>query len=167
MTIQLFPIAPSQKIRRNLREAELIEAIIRRDEGRLAASGAVVVETGQHTGRSAEDKYIVRDRETDQAIWWDNAKAMTPEQFDRLLGDFIAFAAHKEIYVEDLFAGADAGHRLNTRIVTEYAWHSLFIRHLLRRPESSELESFVPEFTVVDLPSFRAAPLYHGRERKP
>jgi phosphoenolpyruvate carboxykinase (ATP) len=162
MTIQLFPIAPSQKIRRNLREAELIEAIIRRDEGRLAASGAVVVETGQHTGRSAEDKYIVRDRETDQAIWWDNAKAMTPEQFDRLLSDFIAFAAHKEIYVEDLFAGADAGHRLNTRIVTEYAWHSLFIRHLLRRPEASELESFVPEFTVVDLPSFRAAPLYHG-----
>jgi phosphoenolpyruvate carboxykinase (ATP) len=61
MTIQLFSIAPGQKIRRNMREAELIEAIIRRDEGRLAASGAVVVETGQHTGRSAEDKYIVRD----------------------------------------------------------------------------------------------------------
>lgn len=145
-----------------MREAELIEAIIRRDEGRLAASGAVVVETGQHTGRSAEDKYVVRDRETDQAIWWDNAKAMSEEQFERLLADFIAFARHKEIFVEDLFAGADAEHRLNTRIVTEYAWHSLFIRHLLRRPETSELESFVPEFTVVDLPSFRAAPLYHG-----
>jgi len=145
-----------------MREAELIEAIIRRDEGRLAASGAVVVETGQHTGRSAEDKYIVRDRETDQAIWWDNAKAMSEEQFERLLADFIAFARHKEIFVEDLFAGADAGHRLNTRIVTEYAWHALFIRHLLRRPAASELDSFVPEFTVVDLPSFRAAPLYHG-----
>ena len=145
-----------------MREAELIEAVIRRDEGRLAASGAVVVETGQHTGRSAEDKYVVRDRETDQAIWWDNAKAMSEEQFERLLADFIAFARHKEIFVEDLFAGADAEHRLNTRIVTEYAWHSLFIRHLLRRPEASELESFVPEFTVVDLPSFRAAPLYHG-----
>jgi len=145
-----------------MREAELIEAIIRRDEGRLAASGAVVVETGQHTGRSAEDKYIVRDRETDQAIWWDNAKAMSEEQFERMLADFIAFARHKEIFVEDLFAGADAEHRLNTRIVSEYAWHALFIRHLLRRPEASELESFVPEFTVVDLPSFRAAPLYHG-----
>jgi phosphoenolpyruvate carboxykinase (ATP) len=162
MTIQLFSIAPGQKIRRNMREAELIEAIIRRDEGRLAASGAVVVETGQHTGRSAEDKYIVRDSETDQAIWWDNAKAMTEEQFERLLADFIAFARHKEIFVEDLFAGADAEHRLNTRIVTEYAWHALFIRHLLRRPDATELENFVSEFTVVDLPSFRAAPLYHG-----
>jgi phosphoenolpyruvate carboxykinase (ATP) len=162
MTIQLFPITPSQKIRRNLREAELVEHVIRREEGRLAASGAVVVETGQHTGRSAEDKYIVRDPETETAIWWDNAKAMTEEQFERLLADFISFASHKDIYVEDLFAGADPTHRLNTRIVTEYAWHALFIRHLLRRPEAPELESFVPEFTVVDLPSFRAAPLYHG-----
>jgi phosphoenolpyruvate carboxykinase (ATP) len=162
MTIQLFPIAPSQRIRRNLREAELIEHVIVRREGRLAASGAVVVETGQHTGRSAEDKYIVRDHETEQSIWWDSAKEMSDEQFERLLADFIAFASRKEIFVEDLFAGADPEHRLNTRIVTEYAWHSLFIRHLLRRPDASELESFVPEFTVVDLPSFRAAPLYHG-----
>lgn len=162
MTIQLFPIAPNPKIRRNLLEAELIEAVIRRDEGRLAASGAVVVETGQHTGRSAEDKYIVRDAKTDSAIWWDNAKAISEEHFDRLLADFIAFARHKEIFVEDLFAGADADHRLNTRVVSEYAWHALFIRHLLRRPGADELDSFVPEFTVVDLPSFRAAPLYHG-----
>ncbi len=68
----------------------------------------------------------------------------------------------KNFIVEDLFAGADAAHRLNTRVVTEFAWHALFIRHLLRRPEIAELDSFVPEFTVVDLPSFRAAPLYHG-----
>jgi phosphoenolpyruvate carboxykinase (ATP) len=159
---ELFPTQPSQKVRRNLREAELMEFIIRRGEGRLAQSGAIAVETGQHTGRSAEDKYIVRDAETDGAIWWDNAKEMSDEQFDRLLADFIAFARHKEIFVQDLYAGADAAHRLNTRIVTEHAWQSLFIRHLLRRPEASELEGFVPQFTVVDLPSFRAAPLYHG-----
>lgn len=159
---ELFPTLPSQKVRRNLREAELMEFIIRRGEGRLAASGAIGVETGQHTGRSAEDKYIVRDDQTDDAIWWDNAKEMSEEQFDRLLADFVGFARHKELFVQDLYAGADAEHRLNTRVVTEHAWQSLFIRHLLRRPEASELENFLPEFTVVDLPSFRAAPLYHG-----
>lgn len=159
---ELFPTLPSQKVRRNLREAELMEFIIRRGEGRLAASGAVGVETGQHTGRSAEDKYIVRDDQTDNAIWWDNAKEMSEEQFDRLLADFVGFARHKELFVQDLYAGADAEHRLNTRVVTEHAWQSLFIRHLLRRPEPSELENFLPDFTVVDLPSFRAAPLYHG-----
>jgi phosphoenolpyruvate carboxykinase (ATP) len=160
--IELFPTVPTQKVRRNLREAELVEFIVRRSEGRLANSGAVVVETGQHTGRSAEDKYIVRDDQTENAIWWDNAKEMSEEQFDRLLADFIGFARHKEIFVQDLYAGADAEHRLNTRIVTESAWQSLFIRHLLRRPDASELSDFEPEFTVVDLPSFRAAPLYHG-----
>lgn len=160
--IELFPTLPSQKVRRNLREAELMEFIVRRSEGRLAATGAIGVETGQHTGRSAEDKYIVRDDETDGAIWWDNAKEMSEEQFERLLADFISFARHKELFVQDLYAGADAEHRLNTRVVTEYAWQSLFIRHLLRRPEAHELEDFAPEFTVVDLPNFRAAPLYHG-----
>lgn len=162
MTTQLFPLETSSKISRNLNASELIEVAVRRGEGKLAASGAFAVETGQHTGRSADDKFIVRDAGSERQIWWDNAKPMTEEQFDRLLADFIAFAKHKELFVQDLFAGADAGHRLNTRIVTEYAWHALFIRHLLRRPELSELQGFVPEFTVVNLPGFRAAPLYHG-----
>ncbi len=159
---ELFPTQPSQKVRRNLREAELMEFIIRRGEGRLVQSGAIAVETGQHTGRSAEDKYIVRDANTNSVIWWDNAKEMSEEQFDRLLADFISFARHKEIFVQDLYAGADKAHRLNTRVVTEHAWQSLFIRHLLRRPEADELDDFLPEFTVVDLPSFRAAPRDHG-----
>jgi len=159
---ELFPTLALHRVRHNLLEAELVEYVVRRGEGKLAATGAIVVETGQHTGRSAQDKYIVRDDETDGAIWWENAHEMTDEQFDRLLADFISFARHKEIFVQDLFAGAEKEHRLNTRIVTEHAWQSLFIRNLLRRPERSELESFVPEFTVVDLPSFRAAPLYHG-----
>jgi phosphoenolpyruvate carboxykinase (ATP) len=162
MPLQLFPLETSAKIRRNLLEAELMEVAIRRGEGRLAASGAFVVETGQHTGRSAQDKYVVRDAETEDAICWDNSKPMTDEQFDRLLADFVSFARHKEVFVQDLYAGADLMHRLNTRIVTEYAWHALFIRHLLRRPAADELPGFVPEFTVVNLPSFRAAPLYHG-----
>ncbi len=159
---ELFPALSSQRVRHNLLEAELVECVIRRGEGRLAATGAIVVETGQHTGRSAQDKYIVRDAETEGAIWWDNARPMDEEEFDRLLADFISFARHKDLFVQDLFAGAQREHRLNTRVVTEHAWQSLFIRNLLRRPEASELASFVPDFTVVALPSFRAAPLYHG-----
>lgn len=162
MTHDPFPLADSTKIRRNLSAPELIEIAIKRGEGRLTDAGALAVETGQHTGRSAEDKFIVRDALTDETVWWDNAKDMSAENFDRLLADFVTFAKHKDLFVQDLFAGADIEHRLNTRIVTEYAWHSLFIRHLLRRPEASELDGFQPEFTVIDLPSFRAAPMYHG-----
>ena len=162
MTLQLFPLETSPKIRRNTLEAELMEIAIKRGEGKLSATGAFAVETGQHTGRSAQDKYVVRDAGTANSIWWDNSKEMSEEQFDRLLADFVAFARHKELFVQDLYAGADKTHRLNTRVVTEYAWHALFIRHLLRRPAADELAGFVPEFTVVNLPSYRAAPLYHG-----
>ena len=157
-----FPIEAARDLHSNLREADLVELAIRRNEGRLASTGALVVETGQHTGRSAQDKYVVRDAESESQIWWDNSKPMTEEQFDRLYADFVSFAKHKDLFVQDLYAGADLGHRLPCRIVTEYAWHALFIRHLLRRPEQAELAGFAPEFTVVNLPSFRAAPEHIG-----
>ena len=147
---------------RNNAPAELVEHALRRNEGRLASTGAFVVETGQHTGRSAQDKYVVRDAGTADAIWWDNSKSMTIEQFDRLHHDFMELARKKQLFVQDLFAGADPTHRLPTRIICEYAWHALFIRHLLRRPTREELADFRPEFTVINLPSFRAAPEYHG-----
>ena len=162
MSILSFPIDAARTVHRNLREADLVEFAIRRNEGRLASTGALVAETGQHTGRSAQDKYVVRDAESEGRIWWDNSKAMTEEQFDRLYNDFVAFAKTKELFVQDLFGGADEQHRLPCRIVTELAWHSLFIRHMLRRPSEAELASFAPGFTVVNFPSFRAAPDYHG-----
>jgi phosphoenolpyruvate carboxykinase (ATP) len=109
-----------------------------------------------------QDKYIVRDPSTDGAIWWDNNKAMAPEQFDLLQADFEAHAATRELFVEDLHAGASARHRLNARIFLEYAWHALFIRYLLRQPSAAELAGFEPGFTVVNLPSFRADPKRHG-----
>jgi phosphoenolpyruvate carboxykinase (ATP) len=141
---------------------ELVEDSIRRGEARFAATGALVVETGAHTGRSAQDKFTIRDDATDETVWWDNNKPITRKQFDTLLEDFKAHAATRELYVQDLFAGADAKHRLNTRIFTELAWHAAFIRHLLRRPTAAELVTFRPEFTVVNLPSFRADPARHG-----
>jgi phosphoenolpyruvate carboxykinase (ATP) len=162
MTIELFPLNSSATIKHNTGEAELIELAIRGGEARFASGGALVVDTGAHTGRSAQDKHVVRDPTTEKAVWWDNNKPMTPEQFDVLLSDFREHAKSRELYVQDLFAGADPAQRLNARIFVEYAWHALFIRHLLRRPEASELAGFTPQFTVVNLPSFRADPKRHG-----
>jgi phosphoenolpyruvate carboxykinase (ATP) len=149
-------------VRYNFGAALLYEEAIRRGEARLTAHGALVAETGQHTGRSPKDKFVVRDETTGPHVWWDNNKAISPAQFDTLLADFRAHAADKDLYVQDLVGGADANLNLTTRVVTELAWHSLFIRNLLIRPEAAELEHFVPDMTIIDLPSFRADPARHG-----
>jgi phosphoenolpyruvate carboxykinase (ATP) len=146
----------------NLTEAALYEEALQRKEARLSAHGALVAATGQHTGRSARDKYIVRDANTDAHVWWDNNRPMSPEHFETLLADFKAHAAGRELFVQDLVGGADETHRLAVRVVNELAWHSLFIRNLLIRPERSALATFEPEMTIIDLPSFRADPARHG-----
>ncbi len=146
----------------NLGPAALLENAVAYGEGRLSKHGAFVVETGEHTGRSAGDKFTVRDAFTEDQIWWDNNKAMTPAHFDALEEAFMSYAQNKELFVQDLYGGADLSHRVKVRVVTELAWHSLFIRHLLIRPEVSELADFAPEFTIVDFPGFRADPKRHG-----
>ena len=95
-------------------------------------------------------------------VWWDNNNAMTVEHFDALLADFIAHAKGKTLFAQDLYGGADPQLRIRARVFTEYAWHSLFIRNLLIRPPVEDLATFVPELTIVDLPSFRADPKRHG-----
>src|SRR5690606_19762119 len=87
---------------------------------------------------------------------------MAPAQFDLLLGDFVAHAADKDLYVQDLIGGADPVHALPVRVITELAWHSLFIRNLLIRPDRAALSQFAPKLTIIDLPSFRADPARHG-----
>ncbi len=151
-----------KSVRSNLQEAELYEISVRRGEGDVAATGALAMRTGAHTGRSAADKFILRDAETEPVIWWDNNKALAPEQFEVLLRDFLAHAASRELFSQDLYAGADPAHRLNARVYTELAWHSLFIRHLLIVPPAEDLPGFEPQFTVISLPSFRADPARHG-----
>jgi phosphoenolpyruvate carboxykinase (ATP) len=162
MTVETFPLSVAATIHHNLQGAALIEAAVLRGEGRVASTGAFVVETGAHTGRSAQDKFTVREAATDGTVWWDNNKSITREQFDALHKDFLAHAKTRELYVQDLFAGADRQHRVNTRVFCELAWHAAFIRSLLRRPEASELVGFAPELTIVNLPSFRADPKRHG-----
>jgi phosphoenolpyruvate carboxykinase (ATP) len=146
----------------NLEAPRLYEEAIRRGEAEIAKGGALVAETGAHTGRSPRDKFIVRDALTDAAIWWDNAHAMTPEHFDRLRADMIDHAKTMDMFAQDLRGGAEPTHRLEVRVFTEYAWHSLFIRNLLIRPRKPEAASFAPDLTILDLPSFRADPARHG-----
>jgi len=147
----------------NLGPAALVEEAIRRGEGVLAKDGPLVVATGKHTGRSAKDKFIVRDAETEANIWWDNNASMTPAHFAALKADFLTALAEKEtLFVQDLHGGSQPEHRVNVRVINELAWHSHFIRTLLVRPAAEELAGFEPEFTIVDLPSFRADPARHG-----
>ncbi len=146
----------------NLIEPALIEAAVRRDEGRLGLGGTFLVSTGKHTGRSPKDKFVVRTPSVEDSIWWENNKPMDPAKFDALHADMLAHMKGKDYFVQDLYAGADPEHRLDVRVVAELAWHGLFIRHLLRRPARAELDSFVPEFTIINCPSFRADPERHG-----
>ena len=140
----------------------LYEFAIRRNEGVLSAGGPLIVTTGEHTGRSARDKHIVLDDETKDTIWWDNNRPISPENFERLHCDMLAHAKGQEIFVQDLYAGSDPDHRLAVRVCTQYAWHSLFIRNLLIEPPREDLESFTPQLTIIDLPSFQADPSLHG-----
>jgi phosphoenolpyruvate carboxykinase (ATP) len=156
-------IATEAELHWNLGTAPLVEQALRRGEGMLAKDGPLVVRTGAHTGRSANDKYIVRDAETENTIWWDNNKAMTSDHFAALKADFLAELAGKDtLFVADLYGGSQPEHRVRVRVINELAWHNLFIRTLLVRPDSADLAGFEPEFTIVDLPSFRADPARHG-----
>jgi phosphoenolpyruvate carboxykinase (ATP) len=147
----------------NLGSAALVEQAVARGEGLLAKDGPLVVETGKHTGRSAKDKFIVRDAETEDTIWWDNNASMNPEHFAALKADFIAALGEKnDLFVADLYGGSQPEHRVRVRVINEFAWHNLFIRTLLVRPEAADLPGFAPEFTIIDLPSFRADPSRHG-----
>jgi len=156
-------IATRAKLHWNLLEAPLIEQAVCRGEGVLAKDGPLVVATGAHTGRSAQDKFIVRDAETESNIWWDNNASMSPQHFAALKADFLACVADKEeLFVQDLYGGSQPEHRVRVRVINELAWHNLFIRTMLVRPEEADLAGFEPEFTIIDLPSFRADPARHG-----
>jgi phosphoenolpyruvate carboxykinase (ATP) len=141
-----------------------VEHAVRRGEGKLAKDGPLVVTTGKHTGRSAKDKFIVRDAETENTVWWGKTnKADDARAFRRAQGRFPRRArAARDLFVQDLYGGSQPEHRVNVRVINELAWHSLFIRTMLVRPERSELDGFAPEYTIIDLPSFRADPERHG-----
>ncbi|MDQ3074577.1 MAG: phosphoenolpyruvate carboxykinase [Pseudomonadota bacterium] len=148
----------------NLTTAPLVELAIERGEGKLAKDGPLVVKTGKYTGRSAQDKFTVRDATTEDTVWWGKSnKPMTPDAFAVLKQDFLAELAKLDtLFVQDLYGGSQPEHRVKVRVINAYAWHSLFIRTMLVRPAATELANFVPEYTIIDLPGFRADPARHG-----
>ena len=152
------------RIEANLGTDALIDTALANGEGKLSKDGALVVETGKHTGRSAKDKFIVRDAETEGTVNWGKVNVpMTPDHFAALKSDFMAALGSKDtLYVADLFGGSQPEHRVKVRVINELAWHNLFIRTLLVRPTAAELADFAPEYTIIDLPSFQADPERHG-----
>lgn len=143
----------------NLSAPALIEHALRRGEAILASNGALVVRTGQYTGRSPRDKFIVARSECETLIDWGAInQRMEPEVFERLFARVTAYLANRPLYVQDCFAGADPRYRISVRVITEYAWHNLFAKQLFIRPSAEELLDFRPSFTVVSAPGFKATP---------
>src|SRR5258706_11392293 len=133
----------------NLSTASLYEEALRRREARVAHLGPLVVRTGEHTGRAPNDKFIVEDPDSKDKIWWGKVnRPMSQEKFDVLYARMMAYLQGKDLFVQDCYAGADKDYRLPVRIVTEYAWHSLFARNMFIHPTAQELASHVPDFTI-------------------
>ncbi len=147
----------------NLSASALIEEAIRRGEGVLSDSGALVVRTGKYTGRSPKDKYIDDNDDVHDEIDWGTVnQAFKPYNFDHLLGRVEAYLQGRDLFVFDGYAGADIDHRLSIRVVTEMAWHSLFAHQLFIRPTDKQLETHKPQFTIINAANFQADPLRDG-----
>ena len=145
----------------NLIEPALVETALARGEGTLGKGGSFLVTTGKFTGRSPKDKHVVKTASVADNIWWENNAEMSEEGFDALYNDMLAHMKGGDYFVQDLVGGADPAHAINVRMVTELAWHGLFIRHLLRRPDREDLEDFTADFTIINCPSFKADPAKH------
>jgi phosphoenolpyruvate carboxykinase (ATP) len=147
----------------NLSVAELYERAIAAGEGTIAAEGPLVVRTGQHTGRSPKDKFVVREPWSEAKVWWGEVNhEISESHYDKLRARLMAHVADKQLYAQDMYIGAHEAHRRSLRVYTETAWASIFARNLFRRPDRADLASFVPNFTIIDVPSFEADPATEG-----
>lgn len=159
----LETLLKNEKVHRNLHSGLLVEHSVRRGEGLLADNGALVAYTGKYTGRTPKDKFTVKDPVTTELVnWGDVNQAFDPEKFDALFERVMGSLRGKELFVQDLYAGADQTYRLPIRVINEYAWHNLFVRALFVRPTNEELKSHRAEFTIVAAPEFQANPQRDG-----
>ena len=147
----------------NLNPAELVEETIIRGEGNLTDTGALAVDTGEFTGRSPKDKFIVHDAITKDTVWWGDVNfKFDSEKFDRLYNRVTAYLSGKEVYVRESYACADPKYRLNIRVVTETPWANLFANNLFLRPTKEEIMNFKPDWSIVCAPGFRSTPDIDG-----
>ena len=146
-----------------LRSPALIELVTQRGEGQLSEHGAVVVETGSHTGRAPNDKYVVREGASAEQIWWGKVnKEYEPAAFDLLQTQVLDYLNERDLFIQDAAAGASEQYRTPIRVVSENAWHSLFARNLFLRLPDSQAVSQIPKFTILHAPNFKADPAVHG-----
>jgi phosphoenolpyruvate carboxykinase (ATP) len=149
-----------RKVYWNLPEPALYEEIIFRSEGKIAYKGPIIVHTGKHTGRAANDKFIVREPSSEEHVWWgEYNRPLPPEQFSKLYARVQAYLQQRDIFVQDCYVGAHPESRLPIRIITEYAWHSLFARNMFLPIQSlEEYKNHVPEFTIISAPNLNSLP---------
>ncbi len=149
-----------RKIYWNLPPETLYEEIVFRGEAQIAHNGPIVVDTGKHTARAANDKFIVREPSTEDNIWWGSYnRPYSSDKFDELFARLQGFLQGRDVFVQDCYGGTDKSIRLPVRIITEYAWHSLFARNMFVKPlTNDEYRQHVPEFTIICVPSFKGFP---------
>lgn len=156
-------ISMAREVHWNLSPAELVEEALFNKEGVLTDTGALMCDTGEFTGRSPKDRFIVKDSKTADTVWWGDINIPFPEdKFDALLDKVIDFLGDKKLYVRDAYAGALEEHRLNLRVVNTQAWHNLFCYNMFLRPDVQDLASFNPTFTIICAPEFKADPAVDG-----
>ena len=152
-------ITRAKAVHWNLNAPALYEAALRRGEGKLAADGPLLVLTRKYTGRSPNDKFIVRDSSTEDLVWWNQGnRPFEPAQFEALKGRVLDYFQSQELFPQDCYVGADPEHRIAVRVVTENAWHSLFARNMFLQPTAEEQADYVPQWTVIHGPHFEAIP---------
>jgi phosphoenolpyruvate carboxykinase (ATP) len=156
-------LASGPQVNVNTAVTQLIESALLCGEGRLASNGAFVATTVPRTGRSPKDKFIVDDAVTHDLVHWGKVnQPISPDRFDALLERVLEHMGNRNLFIQDLFSGADPAYRLPIRVITEYAWHSLFVRQLFVRPDPAELATHEPAFTVIVAPEFEAVPERDG-----
>jgi phosphoenolpyruvate carboxykinase (ATP) len=162
--LEALGIVRSGRVHWNLSPAVLYEEALRRGEAQLATEGPLVARTGQHTGRSPNDKFVVRESQSEQHVHWGTVNRPIDEaKFDAIHRDMMAYVQDKDLFVLDAWAGTDPKYRLPIRVVTEFAWHNLFARNMfLPETDPDKRASHRPEYTVIDLPNFKADPAKHG-----
>jgi len=162
---RLRPLGFSQAgtVHLNLTPAELIERALCRNEGQLTDTGALMCDTGKFTGRSPKDRFVVKDENTADSVWWGDINiAFDSQKFDQLHEKMLAYLADKELYVREAYAGANPDYQLKLRVVNELAWHNLFCYNMFLRPEAGADTSWTPDFSIICAPGFEADPAVDG-----
>ncbi len=157
-----------RRVHWNLSVPELYEEAVRRHEGVIAEGGPLVCLTGQHTGRSPNDRFIVREPSSEEHVWWGAVnRPIEPAAFDALHRDMLAYLSGTELFVRDCYVGADPRYRVPIRVISELAWHSLFAKHMfIGEPDADKLQQHHPEFTVLNAPRLQADPGRHATRSK-